>query len=250
MSSMKWRITAVLAAVTSATLFYFGTGLRPVPWCTWLAPLPVLVLAPRVGARMAFTAAFAGWLGGETVMWGYFLNTLRIPAAIAVAVIVGSALVFGLVVVAARVLTLRRHLLLAAGVVPAAWVALEYTMSMTTPNGAWWSLAYTQAGVLPVLQTASAAGPWGVTFLVMGVPATAAALLAPGAVGRLRVTVAAAAILAVALTYGAWQLHMPHGVQPEKVALIASDRQIGPEPVTTSAGRDLIGQYATRIAAL
>ena len=71
------------------------------------------------------------------VMWGYFLDTLRIPAAIAVAVIVGSALVFGLVVLAARVLTLRRHLLMAAGVVPAAWVALEYTMSVTTPNGAW-----------------------------------------------------------------------------------------------------------------
>jgi len=39
-------------------------------------------------------------------------------------------------------------------------------------------------------------------------------------------------------------------VQPEKVALIATDRQIDPEPVTTSAGRDLFGQYATRIAAL
>ncbi len=95
MSSTKWGIAAVLAAATSATLFYFGTGLRPMSWCTWLAPLPVLVLAPRVSARTAFTAACAAWLGGETVMWGYFLDTLRIPAAIAVAVIVGSALVFG-----------------------------------------------------------------------------------------------------------------------------------------------------------
>ncbi len=249
MSSTKWKIAAVLAAATSATLFYFGTGLRPMPWCTWLAPLPVLVLAPRVSARTAFTAACAAWLGGETVMWVYFLDTLRIPAAIAVAVIVGSALVFGLVVLAARVLTLRRHLLMAAGVVPAAWIALEYAMSVATPNGAWWSLAYTQADVLPVLQVTSAAGPWGVTFLVMGVPAAAAALLAPGAVGRLRAAVAAAAILAVALTYGAWQLHMPDGVQQEKVALIATDRQIDPEPVTTSAGRDLLGQYASRIAA-
>jgi apolipoprotein N-acyltransferase len=250
MRSAKWRIAAVLAAVTSATLFYFGTGLRPVPWCTWLAPLLVLLLAPRVGARTAFAAAFAAWLGGETAMWGYFLNTLRIPPPVAVVVIVGSALLFGLVVVAARALALREHLLMAAGVVPAAWVALEYVMSVTTPNGAWWSLAYTQAGVLPVLQTASAAGPWGITFLIIGVPAAAAALLAPGAVGRLRVAVAAAAILAVALTYGAWQLRTPDGIQPEKVALLATDRLIHPEPVTTSAGRDLIARYVTRIAAL
>jgi apolipoprotein N-acyltransferase len=250
MSSMKWRMTAVLAAVMSATLFYFGTGLRPVPWCTWLAPLPVLVLAPRVSARVAFIAAFAAWLAGETVMWGYFLSTLRIPAPVAAAVIIGSALMFGLVVMAARALMLRGHLLLAAGIVPAAWVALEYAMSVAAPFGAWWSLAYTQADVLPVLQVTSAAGPWGVTFLVMGAPAAAAALLAPGAAGRLRVAVAAVAILAVALTYGAWQLHLPHGVQPEKVALIATDRQIDPEPVTTSAGRALLGQYAARIAAL
>jgi apolipoprotein N-acyltransferase len=137
MRSAKWRIAAALAAVTSATLFYFGTGLRPVPWCTWLAPLPVLLLAPRVGARTAFAAAFAAWLGGETAMWGYFLNTLRIPPPVAVVVIVGSALLFGLVVVAARALALRGHLLMAAGVVPAAWVALECLMSVTTPNGAW-----------------------------------------------------------------------------------------------------------------
>ena len=90
MSSVKWRMTAALAAVMSATLFYLGTGLRPVPWCTWLAPLPVLVLAPRVSARVAFIAAFAAWLAGETVLWGYFLSTLRIPAPAAAAVIIGS----------------------------------------------------------------------------------------------------------------------------------------------------------------
>ncbi|MBC6459614.1 nitrilase-related carbon-nitrogen hydrolase [Actinomadura sp. HBU206391] len=51
MNPTRWRFAAVLAAAaSSATLFYFGTGLRPLPWLTWLAPLPVLALAPRVGA--------------------------------------------------------------------------------------------------------------------------------------------------------------------------------------------------------
>lgn len=42
-------VVALAATALSATLFHFGTGLTPVPWVTWLAPLPVLVLAHRAG---------------------------------------------------------------------------------------------------------------------------------------------------------------------------------------------------------
>ncbi|MWA04656.1 hypothetical protein F8568_030640 [Actinomadura sp. LD22] len=55
---------------------------------------------------------------------------------------------------------------------------------MAAPHGAWLSLAYTQADVPPVVQLASLTGPWGITFLVMGVPAALAAAGAPGAAGR------------------------------------------------------------------
>ena len=76
MNSTTRRIAvAAGAAVLSAALFYFGTGMRPVPWLTWLAPLPVLLLAPRVGARIACCAAGPrGSSGGR--MWDYFLGTL------------------------------------------------------------------------------------------------------------------------------------------------------------------------------
>jgi apolipoprotein N-acyltransferase len=36
---------------TGAALLYFGTGLHPIWWLTWLAFLPVLLLAPRVPAQ-------------------------------------------------------------------------------------------------------------------------------------------------------------------------------------------------------
>jgi apolipoprotein N-acyltransferase len=248
----KIRLAAAVtgAAAASAVLFYLGTGLRPVPWLTWLAPLPVLLLAPRVHWRTAFTVAAAAWLGGESAMWHYFISTLRIPAAAGVAVIVGSALLFGLAVLPARALMLRRHPLIATVVFPAAWVVVEFAMSRVGPFGAWWSLAYTQANVLPVLQITSVTGIWGVTFLVLGAPAAVAALLAPGARGRLRVAVAATAVLAIALGYGGWRLRSSDGRQPERVALLASDRAIAPVPVDTAAGRKLLDAYAAGIQAL
>ncbi|MEU6786611.1 nitrilase-related carbon-nitrogen hydrolase [Nonomuraea angiospora] len=248
MRSQRWWLIA--AAVLSATLFWFGTGLRPVPWCTWIAPIPILVLAPRGSARAAFATASIAWLAGQTPMWGYFLNTVQIPPAMVVLLLIGSALLFGLVVIAYRGLTSRGHPLTAVGVVPVAWVVIEYALSLITPNGAWWSLAYTQADVLPVIQVASATGPWGVTFLLMGAPAAAAALLTRGAAGRVRVAVAAALVAAVAAGYGYWQLRPAEAGTAVKVALLATDRSIDPVAVTGPEGRTLLAGYMSRIPAL
>ncbi|MFG1862605.1 nitrilase-related carbon-nitrogen hydrolase [Microbispora bryophytorum] len=275
-SPIRRPAVALAATALSATLFHFGTGLTPVPWLTWLAPLPVLVLAHRVGARAAFLAASAAWLGGQTMMWGYFLDTVQIPPPMVVSLIIGSALLFGLIVLLSRALLMRGRPLTAVAVVPAAWVAVEYAFSVLSPNGAWWSLAYTQAGVLPVLQTASVTGPWGITFLLLGVPAAIAAVLAPrapgreagqqtgretgreagretgreaGRAGRLRVAVTAVTVLALALGYGAWRLRAPYGESSEKVALLATDRD-GWVPVASAEGRALLGQYTARIPGL
>jgi len=249
-------VVALAATALSATLFHFGTGLTPVPWVTWLAPLPVLVLAHRAGARTAFVAASAAWLGGETAMWGYFLGTVRIPPPMVVSMLVGSALLFGLVVLLSRALMLRGRPLSAAAVVPAAWVVVEWAVSVLSPNGAWWSLAYTQADVLPVLQTVSVTGPWGITFLVLGAPAAVAVLLAPGAAGRLRIGATAVVVLALAAGYGAWRLRTPYedgpggdGPGAEKVALLAADRG-GWVAVDSAEGRALLGTYTARIPEL
>jgi apolipoprotein N-acyltransferase len=248
----KTRSAAALIgiAVASAVLFYFGTGLRPVPWLTWLAPLPVLAVAPRVRGVIAFAVGAAAWLGGETRMWGYFLDTVQIPPPLAVSVIVGSAVLFGLAVLATRALMLRGRSVTAIIVFPAAWVTVEYVMSLAAPNGAWWSLAYTQASVLPVLQLTSVTGVWGVTFLLMGTPAAVAALTAPGARGRLPVAVTATTILALTLGYGGWRLHSSDGRQTQRTALLATDRAIDPVTVGTPAGRDMLDAYVTRIRSL
>jgi apolipoprotein N-acyltransferase len=240
-----WVLGATLA---STALFVCGTGLRPVPWLIWLAPFPLLVVAPRVRARVAFLMASVAWLGGETPMWGYFLKTVEVPPPMVFSIIVGSAVLFGLGVLLTRGLMRRGRPLTAVAALPAVWVVIEYATSVLSPNGAWWSLAYTQADVLEVLQVASLTGPWGITFLVIGLPAAAAVLLAPRREGRVRVAVTATVTLALTLGYGAWRLHAPDSNGSQKVALLATDRQSDPTPVDTPEGRKLLAEYAAHLS--
>jgi apolipoprotein N-acyltransferase len=249
MTPKQRTIAAIGATILSAALFALGTGLRPMPWAIWLAPLPILLLVPRVSGRAAFAMAFAGWLGGETPMWSYYLHTVQVGLPLAILNLVGSALLFGLVVTAGRALMVRGRPLLATAVVPAGWVAVEYLFSITAPDGAWWSLAYTQADVLPVLQNASLTGPWGITFLLIGVPTAVAVLLAPGGAGRLRVAVTATMILVLALGYGGWRLRATDGGHT-RVALLSIDRSVDPVPLGTPAGKTLSNDSVKEIKAL
>jgi len=243
---------AIGAAVASAILFYLGTGLRPWPLLTWVAPLPVLLVAPRVTKRSAFGLAAGAWLGGESAWWGYFIGTVQIPVPTAVLMIVGSALLFGLVVLLARTLISQRRPLLAAVVFPAAWVGVELAMANAAPFGAWWSLAYTQANVLPVLQIVSVTGIWGVTFVILLIPASAAAVIESRRRGwrRWQPAIVAATVLALVLGYGALRLNASHAASGERVTLLATDRQIDPTPIASPAGQDLLAAYLSAVQAL
>src|SRR5262245_40437365 len=86
----------ILLTLASAVLMHFGTGLHPVWWLTWLAPLPVLFLARRAGGGTAFTAGTLVWLGGQAQLWPYLTGTLEMPPALVAALLTGTALCYGL----------------------------------------------------------------------------------------------------------------------------------------------------------
>ncbi|MFI7132092.1 nitrilase-related carbon-nitrogen hydrolase [Nonomuraea sp. NPDC050153] len=277
-----WK--AIAATTLSAALFHFGTGLHPIGWLTWLAPLPVLLLAPRVDAGTAPIAGFFAWAVGQVAMWPYFLDVVEMPLPVVAASQLGTALIFGLTVAAFRALLLRGRPLSAATVVPAAWVVTEYAVSLALPHGAWWSLAYTQADVLPVLQTASATGVWGITFLLMAVPSAIAVVLRPGLIRSraggpgpsptphvrgviarsaggeasgarpradgVRVAAVFGAVVLLALGYGGWRLRTAPAPRGEKVALISTDHPNDVIALDSPQGRDLVNRYASRIERL
>jgi|SRR5439155_7637020 len=89
-------LLVVVAGLSSAAFFYFGTGLHPIWWMLWLAPVPVLAVAPRFRAGAAFLLGLIAWLIGETNQWKYVRHYIELPAQIVALYFVIPAAVFGL----------------------------------------------------------------------------------------------------------------------------------------------------------
>jgi apolipoprotein N-acyltransferase len=242
---------AAVAVALSGAALYLGSGLHPVPWLTWLAPLPILLLAPRTPAPVAAVAAFVAWFAGEANMWNYLLNDIRLPPVILL-FLAAYALLFALAVALYRGLLGRRRYALAALAVPAIWTSGEYVVSLLSPHGTFGSLAYSQADLLPVAQIASITGILGISFALMGVSSAVATLLAPGIDRRaaLLVGIAAAIVATGTLGYGALRLAQPQaGSQARSVALVAVRPPRGEITASSPDGRALLDAYVGRVRA-
>ena len=166
----------ILAGVASAALFYFGTGLHPIWWMVWLAPVPVLAIAPRLGRAAAFLLAAGAWFAGEFNMWSYFTRVVQVPLPITLVLFVVPALVFALGVLLVRSFLDVWQLLKAALAFPVFWVSFQYLSEVGSPHSTFGNLAYSQMNCLPLIQIASLTGIWGISFVVLLFAAGAAAL--------------------------------------------------------------------------
>lgn len=223
--------------LATALLTFFGTGLHPVWWLTWPAPLPILLLAPRVSARTAAVAAFAAYLLGGATVWRYYAVDLGLPVPLLVLPVVLFPLVLTGVVLLFRAVLLRGNGFLAATAFAAGIAGVEYLVGVTTPAGANWSLAPTQADLLPVLQIASVTGGWGVSFVVS---------LLPAAIAVARPRVAAAGVLVVGLVvgFGVLRLAAVDGLPSSpRITLLSARTDRDEVRVDTPAGRDLVAAY-------
>ncbi|GLY65148.1 nitrilase-related carbon-nitrogen hydrolase [Amycolatopsis taiwanensis] len=244
------RFPAVLAAVAvSATLFYFGTGLTPVAALTWLAPLPVLLVAPRLRGWTAAGTAFAAFLLGTANSWSFQLHSGDTPLwPVGVVIDVGTSLVFVLAVVVFRLPARRGRPVWAAIAGPAAWAGALYVVAVSNPMGLS-NMFFEDQGDFPLaLQTAVVTGRWGVEFLVMFVPSVIAALCAPSVTSkaRIRLGAAAAVVLAAVFTAGAVRLNQNTG-DTRRVAAIAPNHYAWAPDVASPQGRALVAGYLREI---
>lgn len=245
MTKLGW---AIVATAASAVLFFFGTGLDPVPELAWPAPLPILLLAPRVPGAAAMTCAFVAYLAGSTGSWSYFWHSLSLPRPAAIAILGGSALLFALATGLFRVLVRRGHSLLAALAAPALWTVALYGVSLLNPTGVLDTLMTTQADRPSVLRIAAVTGGWGVEFLVLLVPAAVAAAFAPGVRGFARLTglVAVAAVLGGLVFWTTPPLTGPS----TRIAVIAPGTSRWAVDVATPDGQALVRSYVDEIGRL
>jgi len=208
----RFALPAWLAATALAALgWWFGSGVHPLWWLTWLAPLPVLWLAPRVRTRWAALAAFVAYAVGGLNQWDYLHGYIGLPLVAIVQAVGTPALLLALCVLLFRRLLLRGHALAATLALPVMWVAVEYINNLISPHGTFFNVGYTQLDALPIIQIAAVTGLWGIGFLVLLLPAAIAVQTAQQASKRGRMTAAATAalLIVVTLAYGSWRLQAP-----------------------------------------
>ncbi|HEY3738218.1 MAG TPA: nitrilase-related carbon-nitrogen hydrolase, partial [Bryobacteraceae bacterium] len=230
-----------ILCVVSAGLWWLGTGLHPMWWATWIAALPLLVIAKRSknGWGVLAWVVVAYGLGGLN-QWHYLTAQLRIPTVPLLIALIAPGLVLGLAIVLWRAFVLRDSPALAALAYACTWVTFEFALARLSPHSTFGSIAYTQVDYLPILQVVSLAGLAGITFLLFFVPGALAT-------GSVRVIAPALLLLGGAFLWGRERLaYDPQDARTVKVALISSDAFV----TSDEAERSLIHDYAERAARL
>src|SRR6266478_5706635 len=225
----------IAAGLLSAAFAYLGTGLHPIWWLLWLAPVPVLAIAPRLDGAAAFLLSSVAWLIGEMNQWNYVTHEIELPLQIIVLFFVVPAVVFGFGILFTRSFLRRGSLFLASLAFPVYWVTYEYLTAIASPHSTWGNLAYTQMNCLPIIQIASITGLWGISFIVFLFTGTIAALLSGAGKPwqRRALTIAVGTVVCAALVFGKWRLQSNPAAQSVTVTLIAKDvpmsAYLGPE---------------------
>jgi apolipoprotein N-acyltransferase len=242
------------AATTSAIFLYFGTGLHPVWWLTWFAPLPLLWLAGRARSQVSWSraalATFAAWFAGGANMWHYLRGRIELPILLVFLATTIPAVAFTIAVLIWRAFLLRRRSWSAVLWLPLFAVAVEYITAVASPNSTWGNIAYTQMDFLPLIQIASATGIWGISFVLWLVPSTIGLVLCSGVGGRAKKSIGSTvgALVAAVLLAGAIRLHAaPSASGIITAQLVSSDAPGDIFAASPERAIGLVSRYATAV---
>jgi apolipoprotein N-acyltransferase len=249
-NSLRRAIVILCAIALTACAYFVSSGLQRLWWPVWLAPLPVLLLAPRLRAWQAFAAALvARSLAAAFNFWHYVHDIVQFPIWLVLVTILVPAASFALAVVFYRGLLRKGNLWLALLVFPVTIVAAEYLFSLS--QGTFLNTGYTQLENLPVLQLAALTGLWGISFSVNLLPAGLAALVSTPAKPRLRMASALTVYYACVLSYGVMRLYTtPQASSSVLIGLVETHagENIFPQDAQTTMA--LMQEYAAQVEPL
>jgi apolipoprotein N-acyltransferase len=217
----------VALALLGGVMLALSYANYPLWWAAWLAPAPAVaavLLAPR---RLRVAVGLLVGLASGALSFGYHVATGSVTAAIVIAV--AYALAWGSTLRLAAAAAERWPAIIAVLVLPASWAAIDTLLIHFSPHGSVGSLAYSQGGVLPVLQIASIGGVPAVTFILL-LPGSVAGLTlarwlgSPGLRGMAQAAVLTSVVVGGVLLFGWWRLDAEPVRSSTQVTMIASDR--------------------------
>lgn len=237
------------AVLLTAAAYFVSSGLHRIWWLVWLAPIPVLLLAPRVRAWQAFAAALAARALGALNFWNYDRHVVQFSFGLSAALLLVPAVALALAVVCYRGLLRKEKVGQAVLAFPLILVAEEYLISLS--QGTYFSTGYTQLTNLPILQLAAVTGIWGISFCVNLFPAGLAALASVPAKPRLRVAIALAVFYACVFSYGLLRLHTtPRASTSVVVGLVETHAGRNIFPPDAQSTMALMQEYAAQVQPL
>src|SRR5262245_13696846 len=83
-STRRNMLLAATATVTASAILFWGTGLHPLWFLTWFAPLPILLISYHLGSWGAFCVGAISWFLGSLNLWHYLLAAIELPLPLVV----------------------------------------------------------------------------------------------------------------------------------------------------------------------
>jgi apolipoprotein N-acyltransferase len=244
------RATVILCTVVlTAGAYFISSGLHRVWWLVWLAPIPVLLLAPKLRAWQAFAVAIAARALGSLCFWNYLHHVVQFPLWLILVMVLVPATSFALAVGLYCGLLQKGNPWFAMFAFPVTMVAAEYLFSLS--QGTFINTGYTQLENLPVLQLAAIAGLWGISFSVNLFSAGLAVVVFTPKKPRLRIAVALAALYFAIFSYGVMRLYnTPQASNSVLVGLVETHTGKNIFPPDASSTMAMYQEYAAQIKSL
>jgi len=247
--SSRRALAIVTAIALTAVAYFVSFGLHRVWWLVWIAPLPLLLLAPTLRTWQIAAAALVARAIGGLGLWNYGLHVGDFSFLFCLGGVLIPAAAFALAMVLYGEFVRRGRPWLGVLAFPVTLVATEYLLSLW--QGGYLSTGYTQLANLPVLQLAALTGLWGISFAANLFPAGVASLFSEPNPFRVRMAVTLLAFYACVLSYGMLRLHAStQGSNEVRVGMVemhGGKTELTPDEAPTMA---VLQKYAAQVQPL
>ena len=159
------RITLFfIALVISSTSFFFSTNFFNIWPLLWVATTPLLLYALSFDYKSSIALSVLAFFIGEFSVYQYFSIPISLPSMLIPMFI--EAIIFSLIIVGTKFIFEKIGQWWVLFFPPLVMTALEFFISLISPNGTGDSLAYSQIDFTKFIQVSSITGIYGITFLL------------------------------------------------------------------------------------